>query len=336
MLLLSLLVVLCGANLHYLADNDAWSPVSNRSQDHAAVVVLLAGHVRSFNLTEKSIMQHLVKHYNADVAMCITDDEAVSRARAHTDSWMGTGHVIFREFLPAFAVREREDTQGDDHLPLDIDHQCPTDCPTNELTPLELPDSLRQLPPFPTKAEQRESFERDMFNQFYAWYACHEMLKRYEKINKHTYSVVVRHRFDAALWMNYPDLEQLSHNTMYVPKGFNYGGLNDRMWISDRRVAEIAFSTLLMPFLKARQPSWFCPPREYALGPETTLAEHIAMHNITVDRSIPFAWALIDERTGCARYQHHSPQRKWGKHFDADAYALPYLKQDCRILMKYA
>ncbi len=75
-----------------------------------------------------------------------------------------------------------------------------------------------------------------------------------------------------------------------------------------------------------RDPTW---------GPETTLGEHLAIHNVTIDRSHHFAWALIDPNTGCARYQDWD-KWSWGKSFDNDFYTFPHLKGQCGKIKNWA
>ncbi len=130
------------------------------------------------------------------------------------------GLVIFRERIPDFTLLEGDGGRMKDDLPLFVEHTCPTGCIDAPNTPTDLSSHLPAIPQFPRDNSQSESFRTGMFNQLYAWYACYEMLKKYEMVNNHTYDIIIRHRFDAALWMDYPVLTDIPENTIYIPKGF--------------------------------------------------------------------------------------------------------------------
>jgi hypothetical protein len=301
--------------LHFLRDNKDWSPSGPSGRRDR--IVLIAGHLRSFEYTKASIAKHLVEFYDADIGLCMTTvshskhdesnnlNDTLTRDAHLISGWM-EDRVIFKEFLPDFAIHNTSGNYAThDHLPIVVDHSCPTGCSRSGATPLHLPISLMNPPPFPRSRDVTDTYERSMFSQLYAWYSCFQLLVRYENVTNHTYTTIIRHRSDVALWADYPLLPvpaspSWGKGTIYIPDGDNYNGVNDRMWISDRAAARVAFNTLLVPFMRTGAIR-LCPPRKYVHSPEANLLDHLTMHHITIDRSLKWEWSRIDQKTGCIR-----------------------------------
>lgn len=310
---------LCAPQLHFLRDNKNWTPaptVLAADRPRRQNIVLMAGHLRSFEYTKASIARHLVEFYDADVGICMTTvshskhdqgrtvDETVMWDTKLISGWM-EHRVIFKEFLPDFDVYNTSSNNAThEHLPLHVDHTCPTGCSRLERTPRDLRPALLTPPPFPRTRSVTDSYERSMFSQLYAWYSCFQLLLTYEKLANHTYTTIIRHRSDVALWDDYPVLPSSAgkekKGVIYIPDGDNYNGVNDRMWISDRPAAQVAFNTLLLPFVWSSA-GMICTPREYIHSPEANLLEHLRMHKVTIDRSLKWSWSRIDQKTGCIR-----------------------------------
>lgn len=309
--------VLCDPQLHFLRDNKNWSPAPHTlaaDRPRRQNIVLIAGHLRSFEYTKPSIAKHLLEFYDADVGICMTtvshSNHDEGRTVNATMAWntklisgWAEDRVIFKEFLPDFAIHNTSTNYAThEHLPLHVDHVCPTGCSRSGRTPRDLPVSLLNPPHFPRTKGLTDNYEQSMFSQLYAWYSCFQLLSTYEALANHTYTMVIRHRSDAALWADYPVVPSsvVPNGVIYIPEGDDYNGVNDRMWISDRTAASVAFNTLLLPFLRMGA-DMYCGAYDYIHSPESNLLDHLKIHKITIDRSLKWSWSRIDPKSGCIR-----------------------------------
>jgi hypothetical protein len=132
-------------------------------------------------------------------------------------------------------------------------------------------------------------------------YYCHAFLEEFERQNNHVYSIVVRHRFDMALWEPYPPKASLQiDNHIYIPLGFDCWAINDRLWISNRNDARILFNTLVFILLSRIEPIVFCgdivADHERTGQSEYMFKQHMALHFASEDKHVGnFTWQAIDD-----------------------------------------
>jgi len=68
----------------------------------------------------------------------------------------------------------------------------------------------------------------NMYSMFYNNYMCMELINKYEKKNKHKFDIVIKYRADIYGKKNI-EIGDVDENTIYIPFGYDYGGLNDQI-----------------------------------------------------------------------------------------------------------
>jgi len=301
------------------------------------VIVLILGPIRSFNYTAPSIEKHLLNVLDADVGMCVNGDDPKNL----TKTWF-SDRVVFRHFSSQEAVK----------MPQIIDHACPTNCTFEKFPYTKL---------LVTASNISDHFKllhmRAVYDQMREWFSCYHHLLRNEERVGHYYNTIVKIRFDMAFYYDFPYIEYFRSNPRHdgdggtiekvaffpdegeLSKRFpsqSYGGIEDRVWVSNRAAAEVLFSSLVGAYFLSQYDELMCNltlPRhkpenlhhmlKELANPEAFVLVHLEIHNVTIRRDLDVIYGLLSE-DGCMRYRgiNASSVAIWRANgFEPDMYA---------------
>jgi hypothetical protein len=220
-------------------------------------VVLMAGEVRSFNLTKESILDHLLILFDADVGMCIYgDDDYNATENVYSD------RLIFKKFIPStfnatndhlFTLPDNGNKDEYLRIPLHCNNESQPD--EHDYVDINIIDALNWFNKYKYSLLQGHVSANQLFTLYY----CIRSLRKYEIENNVKYDIVIRHRFDSALWSDYPleykhifkRKQEIGEKATYIPFGLDYfsNGINDRLSISTRDAADAVFSSFFNVYL---------------------------------------------------------------------------------------
>ena len=256
-------------------------------------VVLLSGQQRSFFITHASIIDKILLPYDADVAACIWEDELAGNVwRPRGDRPTRVDLEIYRaknaiawthpELVSRLLFKETLPIAG---LPLIPDHVCAHSCDNQTKRHASIGRKVRaaftNVTDLSLAILRLHPIEPKVAAQWYSLSACYQRLLKYEHDNNRKYDVIVRFLFDGAvLGGALPPIEKLNRDLVYIPTGFDYSGLNDRMWITGRARSDVLFNTFSALFFMHAPPrgsEYFCPDRR-PTGSEDIMLSHMRIH----------------------------------------------------------
>lgn len=218
--------------------------------------ILLPGQIRNAKQCHKSIIEHVVKPYLADVFIesWLPNNYTLDHRKQLIPNDMSTDELL-REYKPKLATFENFDSS-------------------------ELVSTLSKIEINNRKAFDgswaHETIIPNIFYMYYKVWLCYESVLRYEKLNNVQYECIVRLRFDLE-FEEFPLMTNLKPNTIYVPSGSDHrGGLNDLVAIGDRESMSRYCNTYLNLMQYARSGIGF--------HPESILRHHIMSSSINIER----------------------------------------------------
>lgn len=268
-------------------------------------VVLVSGEVRSLHITAASIVADLVQPLDADVVVCTF--EPTHPALVHfARTLRAAGRLVaLDETVPQLPSSRTL-------VPLQTPHVCASHggcagAANGSAYAATRADAAVDPPPAAFRRFSARFVTRE--NQFLGLDACIARLAEHETRRGAPYRWVVRQRFDVAYWGTWAWPRELAPRTFYMPRPCRYpftaAGVNDRVWVSDRATADIAFSTLLFNNLVARshepgaglaERGWCAAPRVRAqYSPEPAIGDHLRHHGIAfADLDVAYAILLAN------------------------------------------
>ena len=88
---------------------------------------------------------------------------------------------------------------------------------------IEVPKEIKE-----SKLRVRDRLD-NMYSMFYNNYKCMELINNYEKKNKYKFDIIIKYRSDINGKSNIEIENEIDENTIYVPLGNDWGGLNDQI-----------------------------------------------------------------------------------------------------------
>jgi hypothetical protein len=129
---------------------------------------------------------------------------------------------------------------------------------------------------------------------------CHRMrvyeeLVAYVKATNTQYDFIISMRLDAYSdsKLDYSLFRRDVANILYIPLGYDWGGVNDQMAIGGMEAMEVYMNVY------KEMGKWLSVP---AFGPETILQNHLASYTKIVIERFPFKYRLINGKF----YKHHT------------------------------
>ena len=229
-------------------------------------LLILTGQLRSFQFTKKSFERHILDILNLDIVFCISPLQTLISGK--------TPNINLDESL-------------------EILKTWPSNNYNNKVI-------LKEVIPFFNSSNISNKIKslntNNVVQQMYVWQTCWNFVKKYEETHNITYKYYIKHRFDEALWGNYPSITEISnlitHNSILLASYLDFcDGVNDRLWIGDKDAVNTAFNTL----------SYFSRSSNLENCPEFYLHQNLKSHKTRIYRREFYA-NVMETYTGCPRH----------------------------------